>query len=36
MNNILFLVENSSKRGYIAHALGESFFTEADDLVSLH
>ena len=36
MNNILFLVENSSKGCYAARALGESIFTEADDLVSLH
>jgi hypothetical protein len=36
MNEILFLVEQAPEGGYIARALGESIFTEADDLESLH
>lgn len=36
MNEIIFLVEEASESGYIARALGESIFTEADDLESLH
>ncbi|HBZ31107.1 MAG TPA: 2-oxoisovalerate dehydrogenase [Nitrosomonas nitrosa] len=36
MNEILFLVEKATEGGYIARALGESIFTEADDLPSLH
>jgi hypothetical protein len=36
MNEILFLVETSPEGGYTARALGESIFTEADDIASLH
>lgn len=36
MNEILFLVEPAPEGGYIARALGESIFTEADDLETLH
>jgi len=36
MNEIIFLVEESPEGGYIAHALGESIFTEADDIQNLH
>lgn len=36
MNEILFVVEESPEGGLIARALGESIFTEADDLESLH
>ncbi len=36
MNEIIFLVEEAPEGGYIAKALGESIFTEADDLDSLH
>ena len=36
MNEIIFLVEDAPESGYIARALGESIFTEADDLESLH
>ena len=36
MNEILFWVEEAPEGGYIARALGESIFTEADDLASLH
>ncbi len=32
MNEIIFLVENAVEGGYTARALGESIFTEADDL----
>lgn len=36
MNEILFLVEQAPEGRYTARALGESIFTEADDLESLH
>lgn len=36
MKEIIFLVEESAEGGYLARALGESIFTEADDLASLH
>ena len=36
MNEILFLVESAPEVGYTARALGESIFTEADDIDSLH
>ncbi len=36
MNEILFLVERAPEGGYVARALGESIFTEADDLNDLH
>ncbi len=36
MNEIIFLVEDAPEGGYIAKALGESIFTEADDLEGLH
>jgi hypothetical protein len=32
MNEIIFLVEDAVEGGYTARALGESIFTEADDL----
>ena len=35
MNEIIFLVENAVEGGLTARALGESIFTEADDLESL-
>lgn len=35
MNEIIFIVEDSPEGGYTARALGESIFTEADDLDSL-
>lgn len=35
MNEIIFLVETASEGGYTARALGESIFTEADDLDEL-
>lgn len=35
-NEILFLVEEAPEGGYTARALGESIFTEADDLNDLH
>ncbi len=35
MSEVVFLVEESSEGGYTARALGESIFTEADDLASL-
>ncbi|CAE6502806.1 hypothetical protein C8R30_1043 [Nitrosomonas nitrosa] len=36
MNEILFLVEEVPEGDYIARALGESIFTEVDDLANLH
>ncbi len=36
MNEILFIVEDAPEGGFVARALGESIFTEADDLESLH
>lgn len=36
INEILFLVEEAPEGGYTARALGESIFTEADDLDDLH
>jgi hypothetical protein len=35
MSEILFLVEQAPEGGYIARALGESIFTEADTLPEL-
>ncbi|MEE9319526.1 MAG: 2-oxoisovalerate dehydrogenase [Granulosicoccus sp.] len=36
MNEIIFVVEDAPEGGYIARALGQPIFTEADDLVGLH
>ncbi|GAB1233323.1 2-oxoisovalerate dehydrogenase E1 subunit beta [Ferrigenium sp. UT5] len=36
MNEIMFVVEEAPEGGLIARALGESIFTEADDIESLH
>ena len=36
MNEIIFLVEEAAEGGYTARALGESIFTEANDLAQLH
>jgi len=36
MNEIIFLVEEAPEGGYTAKALGESIFTEADDIGQLH
>ncbi|MHB1938769.1 MAG: 2-oxoisovalerate dehydrogenase [Acidobacteriaceae bacterium] len=36
MSEIMFLVEQAAEGGYTARALGESIFTEADDIESLH
>ena len=36
MNEIIFLVEEAPEGGYTARAVGESIFTEADDLEQLH
>lgn len=35
MNEIIFLVEEAVEGGYIAKALGESIFTEGDNLDTL-
>jgi len=35
MNELIFLVEETPGGGYTARALGESIFTEADDLETL-
>jgi len=36
MNEIIFLVDEAPEGGYQARALGESIFTEADNLENLH
>lgn len=36
MNEIIFIVEEAPEGGYQARALGESIFTEAEDLKNLH
>lgn len=35
MSELIFLVKEAPEDGYTARALGESIFTEADDLASL-
>ena len=35
MNELIFLVEEAPEGGYTARALGESIFTEADDVATL-
>lgn len=34
-NEIIFLIEETSEGGYTARVLGQSIFTEADDLENL-
>ncbi len=36
MNELIFMIEDSPEGGYVARALGESLFTEADNLDQLH
>lgn len=36
MNELVFIVEEAPEGGFTARALGESIFTEADDLAGLH
>lgn len=36
MDEIIFLVEEAPEGGFTARALGESIFTEADDLGALY
>ena len=36
MSEIHFIVEEAAEGGYIARAVGEDIFTEADDLPGLH
>ena len=36
MNEIMFVVEEAPEGGWTALALGESIFTEADNIESLH
>ena len=36
MAELIFLVEEAVEGGYTARALGESIFTEADNLADLH
>jgi hypothetical protein len=36
MSELTFLLEEAPEGGYTARALGESIFTEADDLAGLH
>jgi hypothetical protein len=36
VTELVFMVEDAPEGGYMARALGESIFTEADDLAGLH
>lgn len=36
MSEIIFVVEEAPEGGYTARAVGESIFTEADDMAQLH
>ncbi len=36
LTELIFMVEEAPEGGYMARALGESIFTEADNLASLH
>ncbi len=36
MHEIIFLIEEAPEGGYLARALGESIFTEADSINDLH
>jgi hypothetical protein len=36
MSEIIFVVEEAPEGGFVAKALGDAIFTEADDLESLH
>ncbi|MGZ8181781.1 MAG: type II toxin-antitoxin system HicB family antitoxin [Methylobacter sp.] len=36
MNEIFFIVEDAPEGGYTAKALGESIYTDADNLEELH
>mgnify|MGYP001562731741 CR=1 FL=1 len=36
MNDIIVVVEEAPEGGYTARAVGESIFTEADDMAQLH
>jgi hypothetical protein len=36
VNEIIFVVEEAAEGGWLARALGESIFTEADSLEELH
>ncbi len=36
MTELIFMVEESPEGGYTARAVGESIFTEADDLAGLY
>ena len=35
MNELIFMVEEAPEGGFVARALGESIFTEADTIVEL-
>lgn len=36
MNELIFMINEALEGGYEARALGESIYTEADDIESLH
>ena len=36
MDEIIFLVEDAPEGGYVARAVGEAIFAEANDMPSLH
>jgi hypothetical protein len=36
MNELIFMVDDAPEGGFVARALGQAIFTEADDLEGLH
>jgi hypothetical protein len=36
MNELIFMVEEAPEGGFVARALGESIFTEAETIAELH
>jgi len=36
MNELIFTVDDAPEGGFVARALGQAIFTEADDLEGLH
>jgi hypothetical protein len=36
MNELIFMVDDAPEGGFVARALGQAVFTEADDLEGLH
>lgn len=36
MKEVIFVVEEAAEGGFVARALGESIYTQADDMLQLH